>query len=472
MLRPDVKLKSMMRTGPVILDAHATLSEASSALMARPEESRFDPFVVTMEDRFYGISTVDLVLRGMNSFLRRDNEACLEAQHALLQWQPGERWEPGNIPSASVQKYSRTAESREIATLDFSRYVSPLSGPGGDFSQCYDFSNQSQLFMLFDVCGKGLKASSMVSIIGTTLHSALRYESATGESDNTRVRKLLEKLNAITYELSPAEMYATGIALLAMANTSCFSLRRDLFSAASFEAFKAQWPHEMQQPCDIRVLAAVNNTSSSAAERRRHPQRSSLTTRSSSQCDHGGHLQEYLRLLHHHLCPARQRLCPLIRIARRPTAGARHATLGYGIVVTPPCSQPLWQASPPVSLWQASPSPPVSLWQVSLPVLQLVLVAPASSPSPVVSSAPAAPTLLILHSYRVTLREPAPHETMASMVIPSHTPIAVGPTSLTTGRFAVPGGFRTSAHRGVCGATQSSLLSTGLHGTPASPQDQ
>lgn len=214
MLRPDVKLKSMMRTGPVILDAHATLSEASSALMARPEESRFDPFVVTMEDRFYGISTVDLVLRGMNSFLRRDNEACLEAQHALLQWQPGERWEPGNIPSASVQKYTRTAESREIATLDFSRYVSPLSGPGGDFSQCYDFSNQSQLFMLFDVCGKGLKASSMVSIIGTTLHSALRYEIATGESDNTRVRKLLEKLNAITYELSPAEMYATGIALL------------------------------------------------------------------------------------------------------------------------------------------------------------------------------------------------------------------------------------------------------------------
>ena len=214
MLRPDVKLKSMMRTGPVILDAHATLSEASSALMARPEESRFDPFVVTLDDRFYGISTVDLVLRGMNSFLRRDNEACLEAQHALLRWKPEERPEQGGLPSTAVQKYASSSDSRDIATLEFSRYVSPLSGPGGDFTQSYELSTHSTLFMLFDVCGKGLKASSMVSIIGTSLHSSLCHDTITGESENTRVRKLLERLNSITFELSPAEMYATGIALL------------------------------------------------------------------------------------------------------------------------------------------------------------------------------------------------------------------------------------------------------------------
>lgn len=211
MLRPDVKLKSMMRTGPVIMDAHATLSEASSALMARPEENRFDPFVVTLDEQFYGISTVDLVLRGMNSFLRRDSEACLEAQHALLQWRPQETH---SLVHANPNRDKIRSRTSDLPSVESSRYVAPLAGPGGDFVQSYELSDHSTLFLLFDVCGKGLKASSMVSIIGTALHTMLEHRLESQESEKIRPKAMLRQLNSITYELSPSEMYATGIALV------------------------------------------------------------------------------------------------------------------------------------------------------------------------------------------------------------------------------------------------------------------
>ena len=208
MLRPDVKTSSLMRPEPVILDAHSTLSEASQALMARPEESRFDPFVVTLDDEFYGISTVDLVLRGMNSFLRRDNEACLEAQHALLEWNEG----PEFLAASGVRESSRSgiAPSRAV---EYSRYVRPLSGPGGDFVQSYSLGPDHTLFLLFDVCGKGLKASSMVSILGSCMHTMLS-EGGTVSRDARFVGRILQQLNRTAYDLSPAEMYATGIAMV------------------------------------------------------------------------------------------------------------------------------------------------------------------------------------------------------------------------------------------------------------------
>ncbi|MCB1169662.1 MAG: SpoIIE family protein phosphatase [Leptospiraceae bacterium] len=204
MLRPDVKLRSMMRTNPVILDAFATLSEASTALMNRPEDSRFDPFVVTLDGKFYGISTVDLVLRGMNSFLRRDNEACLEAQNALLQWSPDEAlFQHPEIP---------VGESRENPSIAYSRYVAPLAGPGGDFARVYGINASLTFFVLFDVCGKGLKASAMVSIIGSALHTLLSDYSLRQALRPAQIGGLLRKLNTLVCDLSPDEMYATGIA--------------------------------------------------------------------------------------------------------------------------------------------------------------------------------------------------------------------------------------------------------------------
>lgn len=209
MLRPDVKLKTMMRLNPIILDAHATLSEASKVLMNRPEESRFDPFVVTLDGEFYGISTVDLVLKGMDSFLRRDNEACLEAQQALLQWDASE----GTLQTTRVEELNGGERAPDAATrLSFSRYVAPLSGPGGDFAQVYKVSPSLTLFMLFDVCGKGLKASAMVSIIGSSLHTILSEAGLRKTLKPGQVSALLRKLNRIVCDLSPAEMYATGIA--------------------------------------------------------------------------------------------------------------------------------------------------------------------------------------------------------------------------------------------------------------------
>ncbi|MCB1164598.1 MAG: SpoIIE family protein phosphatase [Leptospiraceae bacterium] len=198
MLRPDVKLQSMMRPDPVILDAYATLSEASTVLMNRPEESRFDPFVVTLEGKFYGISTVDLILKGMNSFLRRDNEACLEAQFSLLK-----------MPSPAREVDFPAAQ--DLNGLRFHRFVQPLSGPGGDFVQIYPVNDQLTLFFLFDVCGKGLKASAMVSIIGTALETLMRKATERRSMDSRSITPLLQQLNDITCSLSPQEMYATGI---------------------------------------------------------------------------------------------------------------------------------------------------------------------------------------------------------------------------------------------------------------------
>lgn len=184
-LRPDVKIHRTMRNDPVILDAHTTLSEASAVLMQRDEETRFDPFVVTWEDRFYGIGTVDRVLRGVNYFVNKDFEAVLEAQHRLMQ-----------LPETSVEN-----------TLITARYYSPLNGPGGDYVQSFDLSEEYTLVTLLDVCGKGVRAAAMVSVIASFLES---YIESLENIHHKTVAGMIERLNRRLIDMTPPEMYATG----------------------------------------------------------------------------------------------------------------------------------------------------------------------------------------------------------------------------------------------------------------------
>ena len=61
------------------------LSEASEVLMRRDEELRFDPFVVTWCGDFFGTSTVQRVIEGLNRFLIMDSQACDRMQKRIME---------------------------------------------------------------------------------------------------------------------------------------------------------------------------------------------------------------------------------------------------------------------------------------------------------------------------------------------------------------------------------------------------
>ncbi|PKL32163.1 MAG: hypothetical protein CVV45_14100, partial [Spirochaetae bacterium HGW-Spirochaetae-10] len=85
LFRKEARLNNLINRDIVCLNAHTNLSEASEILMRRPDRMRFDPFVVTLDRHFFGISTVDRVIRGINYFLTREMEAVRDAQVRILE---------------------------------------------------------------------------------------------------------------------------------------------------------------------------------------------------------------------------------------------------------------------------------------------------------------------------------------------------------------------------------------------------
>ncbi len=193
LLRPERRIDELMDERIVCLDAHCTLSEASRELMARPEEIRFDPFVVLLEDRFHGISSVRRVLDGLNHYFNLDMDACKQAQDRLME-----------VPERAVEN-----------TLNWARLVQPLNGPGGDYVKVFDLDEDLSVAVLFDVCGKGIKAANMVMAIGSVFESLF----ASGEVSRARMggpglAGRLSRLNNLLWRMTPEEMYATGVVLL------------------------------------------------------------------------------------------------------------------------------------------------------------------------------------------------------------------------------------------------------------------
>lgn len=194
LLRKDVTVDSIMERQVVSLDAYTTLPEASKILMQREENIRFDPFVITLEGHYYGISDVRKVLDGINFYLNLDMNSSNEAQEAVIH--------DGN----SSLVYDNV---RSKMRYDFR--VMPLKGPGGDFATRYDLNENLSLFLLFDVCGKGLKASNMVMNIASVFRTwASMLNPSRITFSNLNMQETAYKMNQLVYQMTPGDMYATG----------------------------------------------------------------------------------------------------------------------------------------------------------------------------------------------------------------------------------------------------------------------
>ncbi len=192
LFRKDVQVKSFLNPNVVCLNAYSTLTEASEILMNRSDEIRFDPFVVTLDRKFFGISTVDKVLNGINVFLKRDLEAVKESQ-------------------LSLNNFFIEHEKKIENTLDFISYVSLLHGPGGDFVKNYEINDEFSLVVILDVCGKGVKASSMVFSIVQLLNKEIQRLIETNAFNVRNFHKSLLKLNHELVLTTSLDLYATAL---------------------------------------------------------------------------------------------------------------------------------------------------------------------------------------------------------------------------------------------------------------------
>ena len=195
LFRKDVVIKDYFNENVVCLNAYSTLSEASDILMERPEQYRFDPFVVTLDRKFFGISTVDRVLKGINIFLKRDFDALEEAQYSL-----------GNF----FVEYEKNIKN----PLEYVSFIKLLLGPGGDFVQKYEINNDYALVVLLDVCGKGLKASSMVFTFVSMFNKQLEIMLQTNSFNLRNFQKELIDINRDLILTTSPELYATGVFII------------------------------------------------------------------------------------------------------------------------------------------------------------------------------------------------------------------------------------------------------------------
>lgn len=196
LMRPEMTVASVMDPRVVSIDSYASLSVASNILMKREDDIRFDPFVVSHEGKYYGISSIQLVLDGLNKYVQADMKACLKAQQRLMQ----------NIDPV-IHKWP-----------NFHAVLQPLNGPGGDFVNYYEISDRYKLLTLFDVCGKGIKAANMVMALGSLIESMLEVEEQKGERllelNEIQLQDRLARINRLLCRLTPDEMYATGVVVL------------------------------------------------------------------------------------------------------------------------------------------------------------------------------------------------------------------------------------------------------------------
>ncbi|MCE9597140.1 MAG: SpoIIE family protein phosphatase [Spirochaetia bacterium] len=191
LLRSDVTASSMMDPRVTVLDSRMNLSEASELLMNREESVRFDPFVITHESRLLGTSTVQRVLEGLNHFLKMDFQSCDLTQKKLM-----------------------TPMNRGVElTLNHHQILQPLLAPGGDYVDVIELNERYSLALLFDVCGKGLKASTMVNSLASILKT-LVYKLDQEGIDLPGILLMMHSLNQLLFHLTCEEMYATGVALI------------------------------------------------------------------------------------------------------------------------------------------------------------------------------------------------------------------------------------------------------------------
>jgi len=190
LLRPEVHVSTVMDKRVIVLDAYTNLSEASEFLMSREESIRFDPFVISHKGFFYGYSTVKRVIDGLNFYMRLDLQAC----------------------ESSQTKMNDAANSTCSSLLNYNYQIHQLKGPGGDYAGVFNIHEQLFLLVHLDVCGKGLKASNMAITAGSALYTFIEILKMNFcQTMNFNLQSAASLLNKILYELTPSEMYATGV---------------------------------------------------------------------------------------------------------------------------------------------------------------------------------------------------------------------------------------------------------------------
>ncbi|MCS7204468.1 MAG: SpoIIE family protein phosphatase [Leptospiraceae bacterium] len=195
LFRKDVTIKNLYNQNVICLNAYSSLTEASEILMSRPPQIRFDPFVVTLDRKFFGISTVDNVLLGMNTFIKRDLEAVKESQLSLMNF---------------YEQHHKRIEKQ----LEYTDFLRLLLGPGGDYVYKYEIDDNYSLVVLIDVCGKGLKAASMILVIISILNKIIQDFIRKNNISYRNFYKALQDLNDEVAISTSKELYATGVFIL------------------------------------------------------------------------------------------------------------------------------------------------------------------------------------------------------------------------------------------------------------------
>ncbi len=193
LLRPEVTVQSVYDKRVLCIDAYTNLSETSYLLMQRDEDIRFDPFVITVDGYFYGICSIQKIIDGLNRFLEKDMSFCEISQLKLM------------------LETNKNFKQESNMSIDYR--VNCLHGPGGDYVGTFSLSPNLSLFVHLDVCGKGLKASNVVMVIGTILKTWVEMEKQE-DLTNFKLSERLSRLNRLSYNLTPDEMYATGVFVL------------------------------------------------------------------------------------------------------------------------------------------------------------------------------------------------------------------------------------------------------------------
>lgn len=194
-LKDGVTASVFMDNNVVVLDSYQNLSEASQVLMQRDADHLYDPFVITHEGKYLGISSVKKVMDGINYYQKKDFEASQEAQLSIM------------ASHDYTKKYN----------VEFDAINEQLGMVGGDYVYSHWINPHLSLFILLDVCGKGLKASNMLMSIGSFIKHKLDAKeeqlSNIGYNDFALVRKV-NRINYLVALNTPTDMYATGVFLL------------------------------------------------------------------------------------------------------------------------------------------------------------------------------------------------------------------------------------------------------------------
>lgn len=194
-LKDGVTASVFMDDKVIVLDSYQNLSEASKVLMERDADHLYDPFVITHEGKYLGISSVKKVMDGINYYQKKDFEASQEAQLSIM----------------AAHDYTKQYN------VEFDIVNEQLGMVGGDYVFSHWINPHLSLFILLDVCGKGLKASNMLMSIGSFIKHKL-------DANEERLAKLehssfglVPKVNRLNYLVAlntPTDMYATGVFLL------------------------------------------------------------------------------------------------------------------------------------------------------------------------------------------------------------------------------------------------------------------